>query len=78
MFTGQQCSLETGNTEVILHSKFCSKLNQATKPAIKCGVKSHFLHQFSFGKSKGAHTRTGRRNLQTLKMINREGLLTLL
>lgn len=78
MFTRLQWLVEMGTSEVILHSKFCSKLNQATKPAIKCGAKSHFLHQFSFGKSKGPHTRAGRRNLQALRMINREGLLTLL
>lgn len=78
MFTGLQWSVGMGTTEVILYSKFCSKLNQATRSAIKCAVKSHFLHQFSLGKSKGPHTRAGRRNLQTVKVINREGLLTLL
>lgn len=76
MFTGLHWLVEMGTTEVILHSKFCSKLNQATKPGIKCGFKSHFLYQVSFGKSKGPHTRAGRKNLQTLKMINRQGLLT--
>lgn len=78
MFTGLQWVLEMGTTEVILHSKFCSKLNRATKTAIKCGAVSHFLHEISFGKSKGPNKRVGRRNLQPLKMINREGLLTLL
>lgn len=54
MFTGLQQLVEMGDhvgfTEVILPSKFCSKLSQATKPVIKRGTESGFLHQFSLGK----------------------------
>jgi len=68
MFTSLQQLVEMenheGSTEVILHSEFCSKLNQATKPVIKCGAKSSFLHQFSLDKTKqltgGPHRRAGR------------------
>lgn len=42
MFTGLQQLVETadhvGLPEVILHSKFCSRLNQVTKPGIKHGT----------------------------------------
>ena len=74
MFTDLQQLVEMGDhvgfTEVILDSKFCSKLNQATKPVIKRGAKSSFSHQFSLGKSKGLtrgpHRRAGKGNLQVL------------
>lgn len=84
MFTGLQQLVEMGDhqgfTEVIQHSKFCSKLNQATKPVIKRGAKSSFLHQFSLGRSKG-HTRglrwrAGRVSPSSrVRTTNRQGLL---
>lgn len=72
-FTVLQQLVEMGDpegfTEVILHSKFCSKLNQATKPVIKHGAKSTFLHQFSLDKSRDLleiHNRGPAGDLQAL------------